>query len=839
MILPLKKTNDTGMSNYSVLFNKYYYFRSAMKRLKAGIIFLFIFHGVLFAQEKKSIHAVFTDNAPKIDGHLNDPCWNNAEVNGDFTQYSPYHGNKPTQKTEVKLLYNHRGIFVAATCYDTAPDSILRQLGDRDENLNSDMFSILIDPYANNQDAYVFEVFASGPQADWRYNDGNYNTVWESATFIHDKGWNAEFFIPYSALRFPKQEVQNWKIQFSRQVRRSREISQWALEDRTADIEQEYWGTVTGIENIDPPLRLSLNPYFSAGITHYPYNTEGVSNYSTSWNGGLDLKWGISEAYTVDLTLLPDFSQVQSDDIVKNLSAFETQYSEQRLFFKEAIDLFQQGGLFYTRRIGRLPSNFFSVYDSLQTGETMLNNPSQAKLLNAFKFSGRSKNGLAVGVFNAITGNTYAEIQSEDGTTRKLLTEPMANYNIMVIDKVFKNNNSFYLINTNAMREKEYHSSNSTAAGASFYDKSHTYKASVSGAVSDTYNGENGDYTIKDIGYSYGLSLSKVSGKLKLNASHSAKNEYFDINDMGILYTNNYRHFGTSGTYSWYTPVWKFKEMYLSAGVDNILRMTNGNPTGNEFWLTYRFMTMKHFFLMSGFSTGLSKTYDYYEPRNSAYYYLEPLWHHAYLHWSSSYSKPFALDGQLYYTSIPEYSSNKWDISIEPILKIGNRVQLQHEFRINRRINEVGYAGTDTTDLPLFGKRDVDVIENTLELKYTIKNYMPISLRIRHYYSEGNYSEYFPLMTDGHFGNSSAYPYDYDFTFNTFNIDLIYSWQFSPGSTFSLIWKNSILKEDNPLYQTYFENFENTLSANQYNSLTLKVIYYIDYEQITDKRSVK
>ncbi len=184
-----------------------------MKRLKAAILFLLFLPYILNAQSTESIEAVFCDNAPKIDGILDDECWNLTQSQSDFKQYSPFHGNEPSQKTEIRLLYNHKGIYIAATCYDSAPDSILRQLGDRDEDLNSDLFSIAIDPYANNQDAYVFEVFASGPQTDLRFNDGNYNTVWESATKIHDKGWNAEFFIPYSALRFPKKDVQEWHTQ--------------------------------------------------------------------------------------------------------------------------------------------------------------------------------------------------------------------------------------------------------------------------------------------------------------------------------------------------------------------------------------------------------------------------------------------------------------------------------------------------------------------------------------------------------------------------------------------------------------------------------------------------
>jgi len=308
---------------------------------------------------------------------------------------------------------------------------------------------------------------------------------------------------------------------------------------------------------------------------------------------------------------------------------------------------------------------------------------------------------------------------------------------------------------------------------------------------------------------------------------------------MGINYTNNYRYIGASTSYSIYTPFWKLKEAGFGAGVNRTFRMNNGHPTDGDFYATFRYLTLRHFYMWGSFYISISKTFDYYEPRSTNYYYISPGYKYGYISWSSSYSKPFALDGSIEYTNVSAYQNRSFGINIAPLLKIGNRIQVQHSFYINRNFNNVGYAGTDTAGLPLFGLRDIDIISNTLELKYTIKNYMPVSIRIRHYYSEGNYEFYAPLLSNGHLSENSTFAYDYDFTFNSFNIDLVYSWQFSPGSTLSLIWKNNILKEDNPLYLNYFDNFEETLSANQYNSLTLKVIYYIDYEQITAKKSRK
>ena len=170
----------------------------------------------------------------------------------------------------------------------------------------------------------------------------------------------------------------------------------------------------------------------------------------------MDLKYGINESFTLDMSLLPDFSQVQSDNKIKNLTAFETVYEEQRPFFKEAVDLFMKGDIFYSRRIGKTPALFYSLDDNLNEGEHIIKNPVQQRLINATKVSGRTKNGLAIGLLNAITAHTYAKVAEEPGTTRKVLTDPLTNYNLLVLDQALKNNSNFYITNTNVVRDNNF-----------------------------------------------------------------------------------------------------------------------------------------------------------------------------------------------------------------------------------------------------------------------------------------------------------------------------------------------------------------------------------------------
>lgn len=173
-------------------------------------------------------------------------------------------------------------------------------------------------------------------------------------------------------------------------------------------------GLWTGIKDIKAPLRLSLSPYLSAYINRYPYNTPGVKNTTTSLDGGMDIKYGISDGFTLDMTLVPDFGQVQSDNQVLNLSPFEVKYNENRPFFIEGTELFSKGNLFYSRRIAAQPVSYYNVQDTandashIHANEHFLKNPLESKLINGAKISGRTSGGLGIGFFNAITQPMYA-----------------------------------------------------------------------------------------------------------------------------------------------------------------------------------------------------------------------------------------------------------------------------------------------------------------------------------------------------------------------------------------------------------------------------------------------
>ncbi len=514
-----------------------------------------------FSQDSlRSMHAFRTKQAPKIDGEEKDACWKDILAETDFKIYEPAWGTQPNEKTEVKICYDNQAVYLYAKMYDLSADSISHELGSRNDNVNADLFSVEFDTYNNRQDAFIFGIYASGVQKDYKLNDASYDAVWESAALILKDGWSVELKIPYSAIRFPPEDVQTWGINFRRDIFRRQEQHQWALTPRGVSNVLLKIGTLKGIAHISAPLRLSVTPYISGLIATSPTfksdGSKGTQAITYSYGAGADVKYGINDQFTLDLTLLPDFSQVQSDNKVKNLGPFEVKYDENRFFFKESADLFSKGSIFYSRRIGKRPGGYFSVEDSLKQGETIEKNPSQVKLINAAKVSGRTGNGLGIGIINAITMAEYAIAKDSLGKQRKILTEPLANYNMLVFDQQFKNNSSFYFSNANAIRNGKYDDSNVSAAGLVLSNKKNNYEFTARGGLSQhyTYSSDSLNEKVNNLGYKYHYGFEKISGNFLFLLERNVISDSYDPSDLGIQTNFDFVNNGVAIAYNFLIP---------------------------------------------------------------------------------------------------------------------------------------------------------------------------------------------------------------------------------------------------------------------------------------------
>ncbi len=782
-----------------------------------------------YALQARNLKATRTNSLIQIDGRLQEADWDRSEAGSDFTQYDPTSGNPPSQKTEVKVLYDDAALYVAFICYDSSPDSILTQLGLRDaDNLNADWVRVSIDTYNANQDAYNFGVSAVGVQFDFRYSDFTYNAVWDSKTRITEEGWIAEIKIPFSAIRFPGAEEQEWSIQFERQIRRHRELVQWAPVTKGEQNFQRFWGKISGINSVKSPIRLQLTPYVSLLGQHYPNDDNEVKDFNTTFSGGMDLKYGISESFTLDMTLLPDFSQVRSDDLIKNLTAFEQVLEEQRAFFQEGVDLFERGDLFYSRRIGARPSLYFDAEDQLETGEELIGNPSKSLLVNASKVSGRTKSGLGIGFLNAIHRDTNAEIRKTDGSTRKFLTSPASNYNIMVVDQLMKNNSSAYLINTNVSRfDDNFRSANVTGAGATIGNKKGSHQLNAGAALSNINHKSLQD---NETGYRYQLGFEKIQSAVQWEIASEGFSPDFDPNDAGLEFFQDLMQHSGMIRYALFDPKYGFNFGELRTSLAVRQQMSTGRLLEKKMeWNAFGVISSNFLAVWTGGEWQIGDAIDLFEARKDKQIYRSPPWIGSWVGFSSDYRKPFALDGNFFFATQTRQEGIAYNIMIRPLVRVNDKLSFSHEFFHRTLITEQGYADTDDQDNPVFGHRDVHIYNNTLSAKYLFSSNMSIDLRGRHYWSRANYKKYFDIDEDGYLFERPDWNGNSDFNYNVFNIDLIYAWQFAPGSWLNIVYKNFLENDSDEIETSFFSNLGNTLREPQTNSFSIKLLYFFDY----------
>lgn len=797
------------------------------------IILLIVLIPSITIGQSKSLVALRIEEKINIDGFAEEKSWNSADIATGFIERNPTEGNPPQQKTEVQILYDDNAIYVLARCYDKSPDSILTQLGERDDiggrrnSLNTDVFKVSFDTYGNMLDAFTFAISASGIQGDSRISDPSFNAVWDSATNIGDDGWIAEMRIPYYAIRFPKGDKQIWRIQFEREIRRTRQEVQWSFVPKNVETEINFWGTLEGLNEIEDPLRLSLSPYVSA----FSESFDGQS--TVGYGAGADLKLGLNESFTLDMTLLPDFSQVRSDNIVKNLGAFEVVFEEQRPFFQEGVELFNLGDLFYSRRIGGVPEKYGEVFSQLDSTETIIENPITSRLVNVAKISGRNKKGLGIGVMNAITASTEATIENTiTGERRFFETNPLVNYNIISFDQNLPNNSSVYLINLNTMRVGNFNDANVTAIGTNIISKNSSY--AISGDIKlsqrDTSLFDNILKVNDNDGLSYTISFSKIKGNFKYALSSENKSPQFNPNDLGVNFQTNIRTHSINLQYNKYNPFWILNSSYNSFTFDIEQDYTTGQLLKKKYSGRYFFITPDFIALFVNMSSQVGDGIDLFESRVPGQNFIVPEFYYNGIGISTDYRKKLAIDGDIGYGRgyFTNYVKNSYfEVNFEPIIRLSDKLTLRPSTNYSIFLNGAGFAGY-FDGAPKYGVRDVRTLTNIIQGKYLFKNNLSLTLRIRHYWSYGLYDYYGDLDEEGYIIRDDNFTGNADFNFNAFNTDLIFGWQFAPGSFLNVVYKNALQRDEQNIVTSYFRNLGSVFDENQRNTITLKVVYFFD-----------
>jgi len=781
----------------------------------------------LLSQEKKTMEATRITTPPKIDGNLDEAIWNSLPSHGDFYMYEPGNEGKIPEgyETVVKMAYDDKAVYVAAYMSDPDPAGILSQFSQRDEIfVQADHFAIALNTYndgINETHLFVTSAGTIGDAISTQNNfDFSYNVVFECKITKDEKGWYAEYKIPYNALRFPEVEVQDWSVNFYRKLTGLNQTHTWSFIDRTIGRESQYSSPITGVRDINPPVRLTLFPFAQGVVSSFDGTTE------TDFSAGLDVKYGLSDSFTLDATLIPDFGQASFDEVRLNLGPFEQTFSENRPFFTEGVDLFNKGRIFFSRRVGGGPSG--------DVGELGINEeseiPDKINLLNALKISGRTKNKLGIGFFNAITEKTYAKVTDTiNGATRKVLVEPLSNYNIFVLDQQFNENSSVSLINTNVMRDGLFRDANTSALVFNVADKGNRFRSSGRAIISNVF-----DVDGTTTGFQSELDIFRIKGNFRYRVGHDFANTTLDINDLGVNFRNNFNNFVAGASYRIFEPTKRFNFYNFGLTVRHRRLYKPSIETGNNINLNWFFQTIKRF-SFGGFLSYNSENKDYFEPRVEGRFVIfnPSLGGRAFL--STDFRKKFAVDLGVGFRNHFEGPQRQLFFDFEPRYRFSDKFLVIISSDLSLRNDMFGYV-LDTEDAIFFGQRDITSLENEISASYNFDPYKAIDLSFRNFWSVADYSDniFWTLNEDGTrtLTNFDITEEDPNRNFNIWNLDLSFRWRFAPGSEATLLYRNQIFRQDEQSTLDYRESLSNLFDEPSQHTVSLRITYFIDYNNV-------
>lgn len=790
---------------------------------------------------------------PIIDGNPNEEAWMGAEETTGFVQFEPSEGKPSTELTSARVLYDDDYLYIAAWLYDEQPGRIVRKLARRDDEVEADAFTVMIDSYFDHKTAYVFGVNASGSLMDGIItNDGqsfgggrrrgavavnkSWDAVWKAEVALQPWGWSAEFQIPYSMLRFSESTHQVWGINFRRHITRKAEVADWVMVPRTVSGFVSRFGTLTGITAIQPKRNIRILPY---SLTKYQTSPDIQSRFPqhVKYDGGSDFKIGITNSITLDAAVNPDFGQVEADPAELNLSTYETFFPEKRQFFLEGVQIFDfnlgmEDGLLYTRRIG-----------------------AQKPIIGAIKLSGRSSSGFSVGLLDAVTGRNWE-----------------AERNFAVVRLKQELNSSSY-IGSMVTSFSEFSDPDQFIqrwAGGVDWDirlDNNTYTLAGEAILS------NRDFSsIRKTGYGGRLSFNKIAGITTFNSGIRFFSPDFNVNDVGRLRRsdyisanvgvgyrfNNNESFGPfrrAGSRGFHWSAWNFDRTYLGGSINfhlnaEFLNFWNGNV---------------------GFSVNNIGGYDDRETRGNGLYKPQ-----------ASYGTrlEFSTDNRqkIVYRFEAEYGRDiraKEEVGIEfgTSLKLGTGFQISASVDLGRTDNAEAWVrnvtfqdkglGNWTMDgkgsihtlkfvnmsqeasfrsalqkaypqvsdgkyyISMFTDRDARQIDFTLRSDIIITRDLSFQLYAQTFFAKVHYDGYKLLLTPNTFHELKEYPIDEDFNRKNLNFNSVLRWEYRPGSVLYVVWSQFRSFSESTFGPPEFRGAFETFDIEPSNIFMIKLSYLI------------
>jgi hypothetical protein len=825
---------------------------------------------------------------PVIDGRLDDACWKTDEWAGNYTQWVPNEGAKPSQPTQLKILYDDKNIYVAIWAFDSIPEKMIRKAGRRDE-FTGDIVGVAFDSYHDRRTGFEFDVTAAGQKLDLILSnpcnaDVNWNAVWYAKTGHEDSAWVVEIEIPLSQLRYSNDSVQVWGLHAWRWIDRFQEESDWEPQTSTGPGVLYLFGELHGIKGLPKSRRLEIMPYTLGKLTTFKREpTNPFADKGLSWlgNAGLDAKIGLSSNFTADLTVNPDFGQVESDPSVMNLSAFETLYDEKRPFFLEGKNIFSfdfdNSNMFYSRRIGHTPS----YYPDLKDNE-FIDYPDNTTILSSAKVSGKTANGLSVGVLHSLTATEYAKVDSL-GNRKSLNVEPLTNYALVRLQQDFKQGNTMLggiVTSTNrsiTAPQLEFMNHNAFTGGIDllhqWHDKEYYIDAKLVGsnitgshdAMLNLQQSSARYYQRPDVNHvhldSSANQLSGYGGDIKIGKGSKGLWRYsteliwrspgFDLNDIGYLQMADVIKQKNSVYYFVNKPVSLFRTYNAS------LSETNNWDFGMRYLSSNTNLSIYLEFLniwaLSTSASYTSQSLDFRILRGGCAMLLPSVWYQSlFMRTNPSKHFYFEINSELSASG----SSSTRNYYLQPLIRFTpiNVLKLSASVNYSANRNNLQYIDTKTVGNDqryILGKIDQHTIGITFRVDYNITPELSIQYYGSPYVTTGKFSEFkrvtdpkatkyydrFSLLTPVLNGNTyevsennnSVFDYSFgnpDFDFSQFRSNLVLRWEYRPGSQLYFVWSQDRTVFEQPGSQVLHEGMNNLTSIYPNNIFLVKFNYW-------------
>jgi hypothetical protein len=760
---------------------------------------------------------------------------------------------KPAQPTEVKILYDDKNIYVAMRAFDNEPGKIQRYAGMRDE-FTGDMMGVTFDSYHDRRTGFEFDLTAYGQKIDLvltnpMATDFSWNPVWEGKVGSEDSAWVAEMEIPLSQLRYSKEDEQVWGLHFWRWIGRLQEESDWEKQTLTGPGVLYNFGLLQGIKGLEKSHRLEIMPYTLGKLSTFA-KEEGnpFAETGKEWSGnlGLDAKIGMTSNFTLDLTVNPDFGQVESDPSVMNLTAFETFYEEKRPFFLEGKAIFNYEfdhiNLFYSRRIGHAPS-----YTVPQDESYYVNAPESTTIMDAVKLSGKSAKGLSVGIMQSLTSPEYAKLDDGEGNKDKVAVEPLTNYLVTRVQQDYKQGTTMLggiFTSTNRFIQDanlEFLSNNAYTGGLDLLHQWQNKKYFIDARVIGSYiNGSaeairllqessaryyqrpGADYLNYDTtstqlgGYGGKFRIGKGSGLWRYNTGISWLSPGLELNDLGYMQSVDDIRNENNISYFVNQPVSIFRTYTV-----NLEQFNNWNFNGSFLGSGAHLSFTADFRNKWGFQTNLIGHTTQLDTRilRGGPNMLLPgnLLTFGYLR--SDLSRRIALELRYDYSLGGEQSASSYELGPGLIVRPFNTLKtgLAASYRGNQ--DQLQYITTkDVTDgvRYILGTIDQQTLGMTFRLDYSITPVFSVQYYGSPFVSRGIYSEFKyivdplnkeyldrfviypdPVLNGENYEldeNNDMNP-DYtienpDFNFLQFRSNFVAKWEYRPGSFLYFVWSN-------------------------------------------------